>query len=187
MKIPVSTPWGKPQSCNELAEGILSISTAGHGGFKLDRKHNAQVNALWRKAGGWYEEDCEWAIVAITFPKLFNESQMQQAVYSLKNWHPVVYTQITGIPVLLEESFSLREEAFAKASVGQYVSNSAFGAWANGVPEGFVAVYAIRDGKDKKAFLVPEKTYRDRSFGFGLVFKEGDYPVIEDFQPYQKT
>ena len=55
------TPWGDAQDVIDVAEGIKWVSTASHGGYKLDRKRNAQVNEVWRQAGGWYEEDCDWA------------------------------------------------------------------------------------------------------------------------------
>ena len=29
------TPWGPPQDVEELAEGVLRVSTAGHGGLQL--------------------------------------------------------------------------------------------------------------------------------------------------------
>ena len=47
-----------------LAPGAWTLSTAGHGGIKLNRKRNALVPADARAKGGWYEEDCEWAIPA---------------------------------------------------------------------------------------------------------------------------
>ena len=57
-----SSPWGRVQSCGMVAPGIGWVSTASHGGIKLDRKRNAEVPEYMRTAGGWYEEDCEWAI-----------------------------------------------------------------------------------------------------------------------------
>ena len=64
-----SSPWGRIQNAYTVADGIFLVSTAGHGGAKLDRKRNAQVPKPWRSKGGWYEEDCDWAIVALTFPE----------------------------------------------------------------------------------------------------------------------
>ena len=67
----VSTPWGMSQSASIYAEGIVFHSTAGHGGFKLDRTRNAGMNPALRLSGGWYEEDAEWALVAAGYPGLF--------------------------------------------------------------------------------------------------------------------
>ena len=48
----MSTPWGKAQSAHVLAPGIGSVSTAGHGGVKVDRAHNAAMPEYMRRAGG---------------------------------------------------------------------------------------------------------------------------------------
>ena len=58
------TLWGKAQCVAELAPGAWLVSTASHGGIKLDRKRNAAVPRGARQEGGWYEEDCQWAIAA---------------------------------------------------------------------------------------------------------------------------
>ena len=58
------SPWGKIQHVTVLAPGAWSVSTAGHGGIKLDAARNRKVPALVRGERGWYEEDCDWAIPA---------------------------------------------------------------------------------------------------------------------------
>jgi hypothetical protein len=58
------SPWGKIQDVRELAEGAWMVSTAGHGGIKLSAARNRKVPAPAREPGGWYEEDCQWAIAA---------------------------------------------------------------------------------------------------------------------------
>jgi hypothetical protein len=59
---PLHSPWGAVQHGERLADGVFFVSTAGHGGIKLDRARNALVPEVFRKEGGWYEEDCDWAI-----------------------------------------------------------------------------------------------------------------------------
>jgi len=59
-----SSPWGKIQHVTQLAPGAWSVSTAGHGGIKLDATRNRRVPKGARQPGGWYEEDCQWAIAA---------------------------------------------------------------------------------------------------------------------------
>lgn len=61
------TPWGMADSAEIVADGIGHVGTPSHGGMKLDRKRNAMVPAPLRREGGWYEEDCEWAIVEYVF------------------------------------------------------------------------------------------------------------------------
>ena len=58
------SPWGKIQRVTDLAPGAWMVDTAGHGGIKLNGARNRQVPAAARMPGGWYEEDCKWAIAA---------------------------------------------------------------------------------------------------------------------------
>lgn len=99
----IRTPWGQSQVIYNVAPGIIFASTASHGGFKLDRALNAQVPAEARKRGGWYEENCEWAIPFLTFPEIFEEAhdeeqsfeELQQiAVDTLRMFCPNAYEYI---------------------------------------------------------------------------------------------
>jgi hypothetical protein len=80
------TPWGRPDSVTKLAEGIYAVSTPSHGGIYLDEKANALMPMQWqlgtfRQLGchGWYEEDCDWSLVAIIHPYAFTEQQEAHA------------------------------------------------------------------------------------------------------------
>lgn len=66
-----STPWGPSQGATVYAEGIVSHTTAGHGGFKLCNECNVKIHPMLRCAGGWYEEDTAWAAIALAYPNLF--------------------------------------------------------------------------------------------------------------------
>jgi hypothetical protein len=164
------TPWGVSQSVTEVYPGIQSVSTAGHGGYKLDRKRNAMVHEAWRNVGGWYEEDCEWAIVALTFKYEFPAETVEGAIKTLKNWLPIQYSLVTGEQVALEESSKLREIAAKEAAKGKLQSFVAWGSWNKHVPEGFVGVCAKVDGRDGagegRYFLIPAEEYDGR----GIVF-----------------
>jgi hypothetical protein len=98
-----STPWGKADHKKVYARGITFYSTPGHGGFKLSATLNAQVpqtlkDTTWGGLGhkGWYEEDCDWAIVALVFPQVFTiEGQpdvksIELARNIFKTYHPEV-------------------------------------------------------------------------------------------------
>lgn len=67
------SPWGSVQSCHTLAPGIVSVSTAGHGGIWISRGREAQIPANVRAIARqyapaqWYEEDCDVTIVALWF------------------------------------------------------------------------------------------------------------------------
>ncbi len=78
------TPWGPSQGGTVYAEGITSHSTAGHGGFKLSADRNRYVHPMLCAAGGWYEEDECWAIVAFTFPELFTALERRHAEQTIK-------------------------------------------------------------------------------------------------------
>ena len=88
------TPWGTAQSAEEVGPGIIRYSTASHGGYFLNAVANAKVSSILKKATfcaqgmkGWYEEDCDWAIVAFTFKEFFDSKQYQAAINSLENYH----------------------------------------------------------------------------------------------------
>lgn len=73
---PRSTPWGHADNVRQIAPGIWSVSTPGHGGIYL---------APWRRAGlpdyitdgtgyssdGWFEEDCDCMLACAAFPVEF--------------------------------------------------------------------------------------------------------------------
>lgn len=66
----VRTPWGLAQQIYEVAPGITFYGTARHGGFVLSPEVNALVpqeikenTFLGNGLRGWYEEDCDAAII----------------------------------------------------------------------------------------------------------------------------
>jgi len=80
------TPWGAADRVETLCNGIVSVSTPSHGGFFVPPRLNRAIPARWRAASfkrlgetGWYEEDCDWAMVALTFPKPFTARQRIEA------------------------------------------------------------------------------------------------------------
>lgn len=56
------SPWGSVQYAEMLTPFLGSVSTAGHGGLKVSPEYNKKIPPIFRKQGGWYEEDCAWAI-----------------------------------------------------------------------------------------------------------------------------
>ena len=60
------TPWGWTLDVEDLAEGVLRVSTPSHGGLKLSRERWAEIPAAVRDAmftATFAEEDCEEPIV----------------------------------------------------------------------------------------------------------------------------
>ena len=65
-KTPTHTPWGWTRKIQELAEGVLRVTTAGHGGLKLSRERLEEFPAAVRNTmltPLYAEEDCEESIV----------------------------------------------------------------------------------------------------------------------------
>ncbi|WP_204316973.1 DUF7007 domain-containing protein, partial [Klebsiella aerogenes] len=66
-------------------------STAGHGGFVLSPEANAQIPAAFRSHEAVYEEDSEWAKVALGYPKLFTDYERRHADKTLRDGYPDEY------------------------------------------------------------------------------------------------
>ena len=82
-----ATPWGAAQTVDAIAPGILHITTASHGGIWLAPEQFDKMPADYPKtfAGApWYEEDCDWAKVAVTFPEHFTPKTVEAAKKSLQ-------------------------------------------------------------------------------------------------------
>lgn len=178
-----SSPWGTIDHVQKLASGMFQVSTAGHGGIKLSRSRNSEMPEGARRKGGWYEEDCEWALVVLQFPEEFEVEIRESAARTAKEYDPEGYTAITGKEVALEESWSLRQRDFAERSKDLLVVTSACGAGSAGfpvvIPEGKVGVYARRGGDragPARCFLVEESRYKTRS-EFGHVIQPDDMAV----------
>lgn len=171
------SPWGKIQHSTHLSVGIWQVSTAGHGGIKLDRRANAQVPKQLRRRGGWYEEDIDWAIPAF-FLKYGSEEHRTEAAEVLRRNYPDEYTAITGVPVALEESRVLRERKFNEENHDRFVVRSARSISDPNRPglADRVRVWARRakDGAEVEAIL-PLKRYQTRG-EFGCVLLDDEIP-----------
>jgi len=82
----IQTPWGKADSVEQIGEGIFFASTSSHGGYFVPTAllnkipEDYQRRALkWSGSRNWYEEDCEWASVVVSFAYLFNKDQVTAA------------------------------------------------------------------------------------------------------------
>ena len=103
----MNTPWGRSDHKEEIAEGITFYGTPSHGGIKLNSARNKQIPEYMRSADNWYEEDCDWAKVAVIFPEHFVKSYAQ-ALDSLRNWNPESYQKYFNITLRPDESYILR-------------------------------------------------------------------------------
>lgn len=104
------TPWGSAQTVDRLAPGIDFVSTASHGGIRLDAAHAAAISERFPVAvhdaaegpqGIWWEEDCAYHWPCIAFYE-----QIRQAVRHPRReceekaaiWHPAAAYAHLGAP-----------------------------------------------------------------------------------------
>ncbi len=120
-----STPWGGSQMAVIYAEGVVAHMTAGHGGFHLSADRNAKVHPLLRKDTPWYEEDCEWAIVAVTFPNLFTAYERLTAKRTIRNTWPDAWETIHRCVLAEGESWAKDRRASEQRHENDFVVTSA--------------------------------------------------------------
>lgn len=82
----MNTPWGKSQGREILAPGICFYSTASHGGYFVSKAVRAVMPKEYVNPDGWYEEDCEWSKVALSFPHLFAPRIVEIAKETYATW-----------------------------------------------------------------------------------------------------
>ena len=168
-RMSASTPWGGSQMAVIYAEGVIAHSTAGHGGFHLSADRNSKVHSLLRKVTPWYEEDCEWAIVALSFPELFTGYERSTAEKTIRNTWPDAWGAIHRCKLAEGESWFKDRRAFDQGHAADHIVISAI--FSNQHP-GMTEVVAViggnrRAGNDERRFLIPSDEYARRSrFGF---------------------
>ena len=143
--MPTSTPWGPPQTTREIAPGICFYSTASHGGYSLALDRFATFRQffpdykLW--AGDqWFEEDCDAALVTITFGQEFSDQAVFFAEQSIRacvqnekrsdgQWHQVwaIITNNKTFDSVLQRAADFRREHAEDWQVGSAGTNG--GAW----------------------------------------------------------
>ena len=115
------TPWGRADSQTQVADGIVWFGTPSHGGFLIRDRRRAEMPEPFASfvpfAGvGWYEEDCDWCIVALAFPEHFQdprslgflqdaEAFAEAAERTLRNWHPDLWEAWQGRELQPGESY----------------------------------------------------------------------------------
>lgn len=179
-KILKKTPWGAPQYHTVVADGVVMYSTAGHGGVHLSRKRQAQMPFPLRLDRPWYEEDCDWARVALAFPDLWPDL-MKDAHRIAKDYFPYDYETHFGVEVPLEESWVKTRDYDARMNKSKLVVKAA---WARDEATVKVVVERANTGQ-RLEMVIPAADYRDhmkkdwsRSFVIPEPFPEG-YELLE--------
>ncbi|KEZ19425.1 hypothetical protein CP98_01946 [Sphingobium yanoikuyae] len=167
VRMRVSTPWGMSQGATSYADGVVCHSTASHGGFKLDRARNTALHPALRIKGGWYEEDGDWARVAVGYPDLFTDREKASADRTLRDWDPDAWEAVHGRALSAEESFTRDRQRFEREHAGDWVVISAVTSKQYpGFVETIAAIGGQRDRSDTRPWLVSADEYRAGRHGF---------------------
>jgi hypothetical protein len=90
------TPWGHPDQLEIIADGITLYMTPSHGGFKISEARRKAMPEPYRSietfaGGNWYEEDCDWCLLVLSFPEEFifkyGEGVISEAENTYNNYH----------------------------------------------------------------------------------------------------
>jgi hypothetical protein len=103
-----STPWGTADYSEKVVRGIMQYGTPSHGGIHLSVGRQREMPEVLRVDSGWYEEDCDWCLVAVAFPQYFVKDYAQ-ALSTMRNWHPDRYEKHFGVELKPEESYMRRK------------------------------------------------------------------------------
>ena len=61
-----ASPWGPIQTVTPLGPEVFAVTTASHGGLRVSPAALAclpeQIRQTAHSGGGWFEEDCDWAL-----------------------------------------------------------------------------------------------------------------------------
>ncbi|PNE59608.1 hypothetical protein A8H39_00220 [Paraburkholderia fungorum] len=173
---PKHSPWGAPHSISVVAEGIVRYTTGSHGGYWLSPERVAAMPAGLRPmqhldgdGSAWFEEDQEWAIVELAFPRHFDAKGQEAARKLLIDWMPDIWEAWTGEKLAPESSYTRRLAAFFEKHQNDQIVTGAYGSWDKRVPKGMVGVVALTGGRSPKGqlhgpescWLVDEKEYGD--------------------------
>ena len=87
----METPWGRAQHTHRYSVEVVQVSTASHGGFIVTGGSKLLIRALWPwfepfTGHGFYEEDCDWAVVVVAMQEHFTDEQVAAAVRTLRHW-----------------------------------------------------------------------------------------------------
>lgn len=99
---PQQSPWGAVYSGTAHPGGAYSVSTATHGGIKVPAALNATIPDAFRRADGWYEEDCDWSIPVHFLPDV-EPDQKARARQFVRFWHAGAWEATFGETVPASE------------------------------------------------------------------------------------
>lgn len=101
----LSTPWGAAQTISPIGPGVISVSTAGHGGMRVEGAARKRVQAMFPGfvpfSGhlDWFEEDCDVYLVVVALQELFTLKAQEAASRYLATEHAREYLKRRGVSV----------------------------------------------------------------------------------------
>jgi len=141
------TPWGNSQTTRKIADGITSVSTAGHGGYRISPARWAQLERIlpnFQSFTGpyWLEEDSDWAAAPLCWPEYFADADIWNALRSIGRWHTEVDLEAYD-KTLQGVECQRRAAAFAETIKGKWEIGGCGGP-VDGAPSGSWWVNLIR-------------------------------------------
>lgn len=90
----METIWGEIQTSHRLADGVVDVTTASHGGIIVDKQvannflSKEAIQAADYENGHYYfEEDCDWAVFAFENPTIVPQNWLQFIEDCLSKWN----------------------------------------------------------------------------------------------------
>ncbi|AUX79313.1 DUF7007 domain-containing protein [Sinorhizobium fredii] len=163
-----STPWGPSQGATIYVDGIVSHTTASHGGFELSAARNAAAHPLLRIDDGFYEEDAAWAIVALTFPQLFTRYERKIADRTVRDSWPEAWEAIHDRRLAPGASHEKDGREFQRQHAEDWIVIAALRSDHHaGMTEVIATIGGARDARaEERRFLVRSDDYMAGRFGF---------------------
>lgn len=158
----ISTPWGVSQVIEkETLPGLVFISTASHGGYKVSAERWAELlqafPAFKSFAGaGWLEEDCDAALPPLVWPEAFTDQDIHNALRSIGG-----RDDLPGFIISDRYKMLLARADRFRASVAGSWEVGSMGSAPRGYPRGCWWV-SIRRGSDRRDIVLrdyPTKQY----------------------------
>jgi hypothetical protein len=109
-----SSPWGPIQTVRPLGPDVVEVTTASHGGLRVSLTALARLPEPVRETaysqGGWFEEDCDWALPYLALGLDDHEPDAARAaevwaaaVRTVQRFHPQ-HAALVGVPAAPEGS-----------------------------------------------------------------------------------
>ena len=175
------SPWGKIDHFYQITPWLTWVSTSSHGGVKLDRKHNAMIPDYARCYGGWYEEDCEWAIAFCFLKnKIIKDMNQHYENYEwlnsmlsncekvLRDNYPSLYESFFNTILNEGESRAKDEYIWNEINKDNYKLYCAIG-MINNVK---VLLKKSREGTEENWYMISKDLYLSKKERFGWVFSK---------------